>query len=78
MTPQRLREALVFSSSSFDGLLSYALTGDPMAECEAAAVKPFAKQQVFHKGLPRVLFLGLLGQKMKRASRAASEVSGRH
>jgi hypothetical protein len=44
VTPQRLREALVFSSSSFDGLLSYALTGDPMAEYEAAAVKPFAKQ----------------------------------
>jgi type I restriction enzyme S subunit len=71
---QRLKEALGLSSSSFDGLLSRAFTGELTAEWEAANAEEIAKQQAFHDRLPRLLVLALIAEKAKRASRAAAAV----
>jgi type I restriction enzyme S subunit len=71
---QRLKEGLSLSSNSFDGLLSRAFTGELTTEWEAANAEWIAEQQALCERMPRLLVLGLLVEKAKRARRAAAEV----
>lgn len=71
---QRLKDGLTIASSSFDGLLSRAFTGELTAEWEAANAEWIAEQQALYERLPRLLVLALLVEKTKRARRAAAEV----
>jgi type I restriction enzyme S subunit len=69
-----LKEGLSLSSSSFDGLLARAFTGELTAEWEAANADWIAERQALYERLPRLLLLALLVEKARRAGRAAAEV----